>query len=142
MAFSPVWEQLALESVPLEKAVDPSLDAELTFATGGGFSRKYAAPQWQAAATTTYLDRSNTPEAATYLSSSHTPGRGYPDLAMVGSQLLVVVNGKLYVASGTSASAPIFAAILARVNLIRAADGKRTIGWLNPTLYHVSLCQT
>ena len=34
-------------------------------------------------------------------------GRAYPDVSMVGSNLLVVLGGRVYFASGTSAAAPI-----------------------------------
>ena len=117
--------------IPTEHAVDANQAGKgLTFSTGGGFSTLYTAPPWQEAVTDAYLFDSSP------VDGFNRAGRGYPDLTMVGSRLLVVINEQLYLASGTSASAPIFAALAARVNLVRSAEGRPPMGSLNPMLYH------
>jgi tripeptidyl-peptidase-1 len=50
---------------------------------------------------------------------------------------VTVWNGTTKVVDGTSASAPIFAAIVALLNDALLAQGKPTLGFLNPWLYSV-----
>ena len=47
---------------------------------------------------------------------------------------LTVVNGKYETIGGTSASAPIFAALITAVNDARIAAGKAPVGWINPAV--------
>jgi len=61
-------------------------------------------------------------------------GRGYPDVSAVGDGILVISNGAIVIEGGTSASAPIFASILNRINEHRLLAGKTTVGFVNPTL--------
>ena len=49
--------------------------------------------------------------------------------------MVIVNNGAPVLIGGTSASAPVFAAILNRINEERIAVGKSTVGFVNPTLY-------
>jgi tripeptidyl-peptidase-1 len=44
-------------------------------------------------------------------------------------------NAQLEAQAGTSASTPIFAAIINRINEERLAVGKSTVGFVNPVLY-------
>ena len=46
-------------------------------------------------------------------------------------------GGKSTVAAGTSASTPVFAAIVGRLNAARLAAGKPVLGFLNPWLYQI-----
>ena len=43
--------------------------------------------------------------------------------------------GKWTYADGTSASTPVFAAVVALVDQYRKAQGKPMVGWLNPIIY-------
>ena len=91
--------------------------------------------------------------------------RGYPDLALAGSAVQMVNGGSVILVDGTSASAPVFAAMVAAVVAERKAEGLKLnanrqqadfascgmyddecykdwnatqgymLGWLNPTLY-------
>ena len=47
----------------------------------------------------------------------------------------MVVVGRQYAISGTSASAPVVAGMISLVNAARLAVGKPSLGWINPTLY-------
>jgi hypothetical protein len=88
------------------------------WATGGGLSILYAKPSWQTGAWV--------PSAATM--------RAVPDISLAGSShtpYLIYMNGGLYGASGTSASAPALAGVLA---LAAQRIGGR-LGNVNPSLY-------
>lgn len=92
-------------------------------ATGGGYSRAWAEPPWQ-----TKLNIPQIPKE---------PGRGEPDMAAngdpnTGYQLLV--DGQDVTIAGTSAVAPLFAALTARLG--QAIGGP--IGYLNPIIYNDS----
>ena len=69
-------------------------------------------------------------------------GRGYPDVSMLGFNYLVVLAGQVVPVSGTSASAPVFASLLALVNSRRIALNKPTLGFINPGLYNQAIQQT
>jgi kumamolisin len=89
-------------------------------ATGGGVSALYSLPSWQASA--------GVPAA------SGTGGRGVPDVAgdadpQTGYQVLV--DGKQAVYGGTSAVAPLWAGLIAR---LAQATGRK-FGLLQPLLY-------
>ena len=58
------------------------------FNSGGGFSREFAMPSYQATYVKQYLSSGNTPPASTFNSSN----RGFPDLSALGDKILTVVN--------------------------------------------------
>jgi tripeptidyl-peptidase I len=62
-------------------------------------------------------------------------GRGYPDVAAIGDNVLIHNAGVLTLIRGTSAAAPVFAAILTRINEELLAKKGTTVGFVNPTLY-------
>ena len=93
-------------------------------ASGGGVSRAFPVPVWQ------------TGLSATSPSGGKTPlsGRGVPDVAGDASPLTgysVLIDGEQTVVGGTSAVAPLWAALIARIN---AAQGQPA-GLVNPKLY-------
>lgn len=101
--------------------------------TGGGFSTIFEAPSYQKNAISGYfsgLNSTQTP-AAGYVAT----GRGYPDVSMAGLNYEVVIGGKDYQVSGTSASAPVIAGMVSLVNTARLANGKKALGFLNPAIY-------
>lgn len=121
------------------------------FPSGGGFSNIYARPSYQDTAVQAYFANAN-PTVKGYKSYStsgtnnpsssvtaggiyNRDGRGYPDVSAVGDNVVVYVNGLATTIGGTSASAPVFAAIINRINEERLAVGKSTVGFVNPTLY-------
>ncbi len=92
-------------------------------ATGGGISASFPLPDWQA--------RANVPPS---VNPGHLPGRGVPDVAGDAdpqSGYQVLVDGQDAVYGGTSAVAPLWAALLVRLG---QALG-RSVGYLNPPLY-------
>ncbi len=92
-------------------------------ATGGGVSEEFGLPSYQSA--------SDVPDAP-----NGAPGRGVPDVAGNADPLTgyaVVVDGQASVIGGTSAVAPLWAALFAR---FAQAFGK-PLGYANPLLYGV-----
>ena len=114
------------------------------FPSGGGFSNLYPIPSYQANAVATYFATSNPPYP--YYSATNNTGvganggiynrigRGYPDISAVGDNVLIFNMGAPILIGGTSASSPVFAAVLNRINEERISAGKKTIGFANPTL--------
>lgn len=89
-------------------------------ATGGGVSSQFALPVWQKAA--------NVPGAKM---------RGVPDVAGVADPetgWLIVIDGQQAVIGGTSAVAPMWAAIAA----VLGQQLGKNVGFMNPTLYGVA----
>lgn len=105
--------------------------------TGGGFSDYYSTPSWQAAAVSSYLSSGAvTPGPGNFTRT----GRGYPDVAAISHRIVIWINGSFFsYVDGTSASAPIFAAILALANSALYAQGLPPVGLVNPTLYAIAL---
>jgi kumamolisin len=92
-------------------------------ATGGGVSTEYPLPTWQ--------QNANVPS-----SPSGSTGRGVPDVSgnadpMTGYQ--VVVDGQSQVIGGTSAVAPLWAALIARFNQSLGAP----VGDLHAAIYQI-----
>ena len=120
-------------------------------ASSGGFSHESALPDWQEAA----VD----PENRAYSRGANVPavvpfGRAYPDVALMsmgpsvvrpdypelsaeGYQALV---GGAWIdwAGGTSLAAPVWSAIIARINHARVASGLPRVGFVTPHLYELA----
>jgi tripeptidyl-peptidase-1 len=58
-------------------------------------------------------------------------GRAYPDVAMQGVNYTSINGGALGHPSGTSASAPAFASLIALLNAQLVSSGHTTLGFLN-----------
>ena len=85
-------------------------------ASGGGFSRVFERPTWQ-----------NDPQIV-------AKGRGVPDVAgdaSPGTGYNIYFDGRPQVVGGTSAVAPLWAALIALINQQRGSS----VGFVNPTLY-------
>ncbi|KAL5329892.1 hypothetical protein ACEPPN_003412 [Leptodophora sp. 'Broadleaf-Isolate-01'] len=138
----------AVGGTTLPQGANVKTDAETAvtrFGSGGGFSNIYPRPAYQQAAVSAYLANYPPP----YKSYSgvdnmnigagggiyNKDGRGYPDVSSVGDNIVIFNKGAPTLIGGTSASAPIFASILNRINEERIAAGKSTVGFVNPTLY-------
>jgi len=89
------------------------------WASGGGISKLFPVPDYQSAA--------NVPVSL----DGGQPGRGVPDIAMSARNYRVRVDSSEVRSGGTSAVAPLMAALIARLN---QAKGKN-VGFLNPFLY-------
>ncbi|KAF9893306.1 hypothetical protein FE257_011736 [Aspergillus nanangensis] len=119
--------------------------ATTSFASGGGFSNVYKRPEYQNEAVETYFKTVDLsyPYYESVDNSSfganggiyNRIGRGYPDLAAIGDNVLIFTGGLPQLIGGTSAAAPVFAALLTRINEERLSAGKPTVGFVNPVLY-------
>jgi len=93
-------------------------------ATGGGVSARFQMPAWQAELKVLRSDGS----------TQTLTGRGVPDVAADASPSTgyrVLVAGQSAVVGGTSAVAPLFAGLIARINAGRA----KPVGFIQPKLY-------
>lgn len=110
------------------------------FGSGGGFSNIYAQPAYQKQAVQTYLTQHKPPYQSYSGPNSgqgiyNSSGRGYPDVSAVGDNIVIFNKGAPTLIGGTSASSPVFAALITRVNEERLKAGKKPVGFVNPTLY-------
>lgn len=93
-------------------------------AGGGGVSTVFALPSWQQGLASTDAEGTRTPLSM----------RGVPDVcgdADPQTGYNVLVDGTTAVYGGTSAVAPLWAGLIARINALRG----RTAGLINPALY-------
>jgi len=93
-------------------------------AGGGGVSTVFPVPAWQTGLNTVGADGA----------SQALTGRGVPDVAgdadpQTGYEVLI--DGESTVIGGTSAVAPLWAGLLARINALRG----QPVGYVNPVLY-------
>ena len=116
--------------------VAASLDTNAAITSGGGFAPTGGLPSWQAAAVGAYL--ASSPPIVGAFNPAAPSGRALPDIAAFGSAIAIVENGQLVLVSGTSASAPIVAALLALANSERRRAGLPTLGFVNPALYAIA----
>lgn len=94
-------------------------------ATGGGVSNFFPKPSYQASI--------NVPAPA-----NPAGGRGVPDVAADADPFTgysVVIGGQQEPIGGTSAVAPLYAGLIARINQSLTANGGNAVGFLNPLLY-------
>jgi tripeptidyl-peptidase-1 len=112
---------------------DPSNSwAPWDISSGGGFSGIFPRPAWQYRAVKKYLNSYNDPENS---GDTATWGRGYPDVSFLGYHYDVFLLDQSIAVSGTSASAPTFASLIALINSLRIERGLPKLGYLNPLLY-------
>ncbi|KAJ7639495.1 family S53 protease [Roridomyces roridus] len=99
--------------------------------SSGGFSNYWDAPDYQAFAVAAFLKAQGSTDAGLFNAS----GRGFPDVSVQGENYQIVNGSKTYSVSGTSASTPAFASIIALINNDLIAAKKPPLGFLNPWLY-------
>ncbi|KAK4549041.1 hypothetical protein LTR36_007497 [Oleoguttula mirabilis] len=127
------------ESAVVDLAGHPYSSA---FSSGGGFSNIFPIPSYQADAISTYFADYNPPYPYYYNGQYNGTdglynrnGRGIPDVAANGDNIAVYLEGNFTLEGGTSASSPIFAALVNRINEERIKAGKGSVGFINPVLY-------
>ncbi|KAF7191511.1 Tripeptidyl-peptidase SED1 [Pseudocercospora fuligena] len=113
------------------------LNGNRTLSSAGGFSNVFPAPAYQHSAVSQYRR-----EQAHHLNNLDQEGfdpddngRGFPDLSVMAYGYLIAMYNETQVVHGTSASAPVFASMIAMINNERLHAGKSTVGFLNPALY-------
>lgn len=108
---------------------------QANFASGGGFSFVAATPSYQAQAVKNYLSSGVSLPPASYYNAK---GRGFPDIAAFGSNVLISSGGQIEGVGGTSASAPIVAGIIALLNDYVITKSGKPLGFINPLLYKMA----
>ncbi|GAO19786.1 uncharacterized protein UV8b_07616 [Ustilaginoidea virens] len=99
--------------------------------SSGGMSNVFPRPAWQDTQVRHYLAELAGKHEGMYNAS----GRAYPDLSLLGDNYLTLTRGYPLPHDGTSASTPVFAAMVALVNDVRLRRKKPPVGFLNPLLY-------
>ncbi|KAI9927705.1 polynucleotide 3'-phosphatase [Aspergillus wentii] len=102
--------------------------------SGGGFSERFRRPVYQEQSVNAYLKLLGNKWDGLY----NAQGRGVPDVAAQASDFVIVDHGSLLRIGGTSAAAPVFAAIISRLNAARLAQNQPRMGFLNPWLYSIN----
>ncbi|KAF9162193.1 hypothetical protein DFQ26_003760, partial [Actinomortierella ambigua] len=110
---------------------NPESGADLS---AGGFSAIFGMPGYQTTAVSAYLQNIGTQYQGRY----NSIGRAFPDVAAIGKNVVIVYRGNHVNIDGTSASAPIFASMVALANDRLLASGRPKLGFLNPWLYSKS----
>ncbi|KAI4866177.1 peptidase S8/S53 domain-containing protein [Hypoxylon rubiginosum] len=127
------------EGQVLETAFRVDLGNDRILTSGGGFSNVFPAPAYQRAAISAYEQRESAHldelRSKGYLDSSSGAGRGFPDVAALAAGYLAAVDGAVRTVHGTSASAPVFASLVALVNGERLRAARPPVGFANPALY-------
>jgi len=113
-----------------------SVPAGSGFTTGGMFSAVFQRPWWQHQMVEHYL---MTAQDLPGPSAFNHSGRAYNDVATLGSNIPIVLARDVHITGGTSASGPIFAALVALWNDELMSQGHPPLGFLNPLLYRAAL---
>jgi len=109
--------------------------AQANFASGGGFSVIAPAPDHQKAAIATYLASGVALPPSSYYNAN---GRGFPDLAAFGSNVLILSQGQIEAVGGTSCSSPIVAGIISLLNDYVISKSGKPLGFISPLLYKMA----
>ena len=102
--------------------------------SGGAFSDRYDRPQYQDKVVSNYVDVYTSDLPHDFFNKQ---GRGYPDVSGLGANYRVWKNGKPSPMSGTSASTPLWSAMITLWNDRRLNAGKPPLGFINPLLYAI-----
>lgn len=134
--------------IPSNGSVATGEVATTRFKSAGGFSNIYPRPEWQDDAVQAYFDNApvvvqdlpyyNTTELSGIGANGglyNRGGRAFPDIAAIGDNIPIYRNGRSVMMGGTSASAPVVAAMITRINEERLANNMPTLGFISPTLY-------
>ena len=97
-------------------------------ATGGGISTVFPVPDWQSGLSATLT--SGAQQKLTMRGVPDVAGNADPETGYA-----VRVDGDNTVIGGTSAVAPLWAGLIARINELRAKQSLAPVGFLNPLLY-------
>lgn len=123
---------LACGGTTLDSSSKPGVPVETVWnrgakggSTGGGVSNFFPKPSYQA--------NTNVPNPA-----NTSGGRGVPDVSADADPFTgysVVIGGVQQPIGGTSAVAPLYAGLIARLNQSLTKNGGNPVGFLNPLLY-------
>ncbi|CAH7671921.1 peptidase S8/S53 domain-containing protein [Phakopsora pachyrhizi] len=104
------------------------------FCSGGGFSNYFQMKAWQSNDVNNYFKFFGN---LTYAGLYNRTGRAFPDVSAQGAKYSVVWQKQHLTVSGSSASTPTFASVIALLNDYSISLGGTSLGFLNPWLYKV-----
>ncbi|KAI2786276.1 Tripeptidyl-peptidase sed4 [Penicillium oxalicum] len=106
-------------------------------ASSGGFSSIFPRAWYQYPAVEGYLEKISKETKKYYGQYTDFNGRGFPDVSAhsLYPDYEIIYQGRKGLTGGTSAAAPVFAAIVGLLNDARLRAGKGPLGFLNPFLY-------
>jgi uncharacterized repeat protein (TIGR01451 family) len=94
--------------------------------SSGGISTTYSIPSWQT-------------NVSMVSNQGSTKMRNVPDVALTADNIYVVYDGGAEgLFEGTSCATPLWAGFMALVNQQLLANGKPTLGFVNPTIYNLA----
>ncbi|KAK5992235.1 Tripeptidyl-peptidase SED2 [Cladobotryum mycophilum] len=108
----------------------PEVASEIS---SGGFSEYFARPSWQNETVGAYLCQHGDEWKGYY----NPNGRAFPDVSALGTNYQIYSHNEIESTGGASASAPVFASLIALLNDERAKNNKPPLGFLNPWIYRV-----
>ncbi|KAI0046357.1 family S53 protease [Auriscalpium vulgare] len=117
-----------MTSVGATQNVNPETAASFS---SGGFSNYFVTPSYQTAAKDAFIAKLGGTNSGKF----NTSGRGFPDVAAIGTDVMIVSGGQTGPVDGTSCSSPIFASVVSLLNDRLIGAGKPVLGFLNPFLY-------
>ncbi|KAF2083190.1 hypothetical protein K490DRAFT_70059 [Saccharata proteae CBS 121410] len=118
----------------LATGTEPEMACETVIFSGGGFSNLFPMPSYQSNAVTRWFKNHPPPYGAERFNNSMQT-RAIPDVSANGANYVVAVDEVFALVFGTSASSPTFGSVITLINEERANFGKKSVGFLNPTLY-------
>lgn len=132
--FDPNWPASSPFITAVGATYSNATDANETAwnGSGGGFSSYFEAPIYQRKAIAKYTSTATMPPAQYFTAG----GRGTPDVSALGTNFEVFCQG-WGTETGTSAATPTFAAVISRIVAKRLSEGKPSLGFINPSLYHL-----
>ncbi|KAI1823255.1 peptidase S8/S53 domain-containing protein [Xylaria intraflava] len=104
------------------------------FTPGGGFSDRFAIPDYQAAPIASYYALHNPGYNSSIYNNSQAV-RGFPDVSVASENFITGLDGGFMAFTGTSAAAPTFGAMITLINGERIKAGKGPVGFLNSIMY-------
>lgn len=113
---------------------DPEGACEQVIFSGGGFSNIFPIPSYQASAVASFLKNHPPPYSAAQFNNSGKV-RAFPDLSANGANYVVAIDGEFELVFGTSCSSPVVGSLITLVNDARLAKGKKSVGFINPSVY-------
>ncbi|KAJ6489762.1 subtilisin-like protein [Mycena sanguinolenta] len=125
---------VAVNGVAQEEVWNQDLTHGFFESGGGGFSNRFAMPQYQKAAVNSFLKQLKKTNPS-QLKHFNPNGRAYPDISANANNFVAVEEGEFTLDSGTSGATPTVASIITLVNDARLAAGKSPVGFINPTIY-------
>ncbi|KAI0055948.1 family S53 protease [Artomyces pyxidatus] len=99
--------------------------------SSGGFSNYFRTPSYQASVVSDYLAKLGARNRGLFSAT----GRAFPDVSAQAGNFSMIWKGEQILVTGTSASSPTFASVIALLNDELIAAGKSPLGFLNPFLY-------